>query len=84
MDPFFRVPLWLTTECCGGHTLWAFNRRHLDLLHNYVAAKVRERAGGYERGGMTLVARLPRWVKQASNRDELLAAIAELRASIDA
>jgi DNA-directed RNA polymerase subunit RPC12/RpoP len=81
VDPFFRLPLWLRVQCCGGQTLWAFNRTHLDLLQDYVGARLRER--GPESGGMTLVARLPNWIKAASNRDELLRAISRLRASID-
>ncbi|SBV24857.1 hypothetical protein GA0070620_0299 [Micromonospora krabiensis] len=81
VDPFFRLPLWLRAQCCGGQTLWAFNRTHLDLLQAYVGARLRER--GPEPGGMTLVARLPSWVKAAGNRDELLRVIDRLRASID-
>ncbi|MBY8871334.1 hypothetical protein K7640_05695 [Micromonospora sp. PLK6-60] len=81
VDPFFRLPLWLRAQCCGGRTLWAFHRRHLDLLRGYVGARLRER--GAESGGMTLVARLPHWLKAADNRDELLRAIARLHASID-
>lgn len=81
IDPYFRLPLWLRTECCGGRTLWAFNPTHLDLLENYVAARMRER--GSESDGMTLVARLPGWLKSAKNRDEVLHAIRRLRASIE-
>ena len=43
VDPFFRLPLWLTTRCCGGRTLWAFHSAHLDLIEGYVAAGLRER-----------------------------------------
>ncbi len=81
VDPFFRLPLWLTAECCGGHTLWALNGRHLDLLEGYVAARLRER--GLGRGGMTYVARLPAWLKSAKHRDEILRVISRLRASLD-
>jgi hypothetical protein len=81
VDPYFGCPLWLRAKCCGGQTLWAFNRRHLDLLVDYVAARLRER--GPEPGGMTLVARLPEWLKSARNRDEVLRVIDRLRASLD-
>src|SRR5205807_7568551 len=43
-DPFFDLPLWLQTPCCG-HLLWAFNDRHLDALEAYVGASLRERTG---------------------------------------
>lgn len=81
VDPYFQLPLWLRAECCGGRTLWAFNPTHLDLLENYVASQLRER--GSESDGMTLVARLPLWLKSAKNRDEVLHTIRRLRASID-
>lgn len=77
----FGLPLWLTVQCCGGKTLWALNRTHLDLLQEYVGARLRER--GPQPGGMTLVARLPNWLKAAGNRDEVLRAISRLRASVD-
>jgi hypothetical protein len=80
VDPFFRLPLWLKADCCGGHTLWAFNERHLDLLEGYVAAKLRER--GLGPGGMTVVARLPTWLKSAKHRGEILRVIGRLRVSI--
>jgi hypothetical protein len=70
VDPFFRVPLWLRAECCGGHTLWAFNRTHLDLLEAYVAAGLRERRASP--GCMSMLARLPAWMKAAKHRDEVV------------
>ncbi len=81
MDPFFRVPLWLRAECCGGHTLWAFNRPHLDLLENYVAARLRER--GSIPASMSLVERLPAWAKSIKHREEVLRTIRRLRATLD-
>ncbi|BCJ48340.1 hypothetical protein GCM10010168_77340 [Actinoplanes ianthinogenes] len=78
VDPFFQLPLWLQADCCG-RTLWAFNEAHLTLLHDYVAAHLRERARADP--GLTLVARLPRWVKAAKHRDEVLRTITRLRQS---
>ena len=78
VDPFFRLPLWLRAECCGGHTLWAYNAAHLRLLEDCVAAKLRERST--IRTGMTLVAKLPAWLKAARNRKEILRTIAAVRA----
>lgn len=77
VDPFFHVPLWLQAGCCGGHTLWAFNRRHLDVLEGYVGAKLRD-------GGVTLVARLPTWMKAAKHRAEILRVIDRLRSTLEA
>jgi hypothetical protein len=79
-DPYFQLPLWLTTQCCGGHTLWALNGAHLDLLEVYVTARLRER--GDVPGSMSLVERLPAWVKSGRNRDEITRAIHRLRASL--
>ncbi|UMP03150.1 TFIIB-type zinc ribbon-containing protein [Amycolatopsis sp. EV170708-02-1] len=81
VDPYFREPLWLRADCCGGNTLWAFHERHLDLLERFVAAKLRERGLG-DRPGMTLVARLPAWMTAAKHRDEVLRTIAKLRATL--
>ncbi|MEV7008694.1 hypothetical protein [Streptosporangium sp. NPDC051022] len=83
-DPYFRLPLWLRARCCGGRTLWAYGRRHLDLLEEYVAARHRERplpSGASGRAG-TLVASLPAWIKNAGNRGEILRAVARMRATL--
>ena len=80
VDPFFRLPLWLTTRCCGGRTLWAFHSAHLDLIEGYVAAGLRERT--LPPDGLTLVARLPVWLKAAKHRGEILRAVGRLRASL--
>lgn len=75
VDPYFGLPLWLQTRTRHGW-LWAYNREHLALLRDYVQAPLRERASWYDTGQkMTLLARLPRWIKQAKNRDEILRAI---------
>lgn len=63
--------------------LWAHNLKHLELIRAYVQAPLRERAPWYDAGQkMTLVARLPRWIKSAKHRDEVLRAIDRLRASL--
>ena len=76
-DSFFGLPLWLTTEC-RGHTLWAYNTAHLDLLEAFVSAQLRER--GPILGSMSLVERLPALIKDAKNRDDVIRAIHRLRA----
>lgn len=79
-DPYFGRPLWLRAETRHG-TLWAYNLDHLDLIRRFVGASLRERAPWYDTGQkMTLVARLPVWVKRAGNRGELLRALDRMRA----
>lgn len=73
VDPYFRRPLWLRTRW-RGHTVWAFNRRHLTVLESFVEASIRQRSGGPD----TMVARLPRWMKSAKNRTALLGALRRL------
>jgi hypothetical protein len=80
-DPYFGLPLWLRANCCGGHVLWAYNAKHLDLLEAYLTARLRER-GDYL-GSMSLVERLPAWLKSAKHRDEALRSIRRLRASLE-
>jgi hypothetical protein len=33
VDPWFRAPLWLRADF-DGHTVWAFNHRHLEALRS--------------------------------------------------
>lgn len=68
----FGTPLWLRTECCGGHLLWANNTDHLAYLERYVAAGLRERPPG----PAPLSWKLPAWMKDAKNRQEVLRAMA--------
>ncbi|MEU0403928.1 hypothetical protein ABZ318_27575 [Streptomyces sp. NPDC006197] len=80
-DPYFGMPLWLQVETRHGW-LWAYNLEHLDLIHRFVQASLRERAPWYDTGQkMTLVARLPVWIKRAKNRDEILRAVSRIHAS---
>ena len=76
VDPWFHLPLRLRTSACG-HTVWAYNRRHLELLRSFVAARHRTRDATPTRIH-SVASRLPEWFKLASNRDELLRAIARL------
>ncbi|MFG2779223.1 hypothetical protein ACGFY7_15415 [Streptomyces prunicolor] len=78
----FYPALWLRTDTRHGE-LWAYNLQHLDLIRRFVAADLRERAPWYDHGQkMTLVARLPAWMKSAKNRHELLRAVDRLRATV--
>ncbi len=74
-DWYFRFPLWLQISCCN-QTLWAYNFKHLEIIEQYVAAKLRERT---KKGRNSFVHKLPNWLKLAKNRDEILKAIGKLR-----
>jgi hypothetical protein len=79
-DTVFGLPVWLRTPCCG-QTLWAYNARHLDALEAFVAASLRERRPSPEGTwrNQAWVSRIPRWLRSAKNRDEVLRCIARLR-----
>ncbi|MFC9795582.1 hypothetical protein [Streptomyces sp. NPDC057695] len=76
-EPFFQRPLWLQTRCAG-HVLWAYNEEHIDELSAYVGARLRERGGAQPT--MSMVARLPAWLKVSNHRTEVLAGLETLRA----
>ena len=78
-DWYFQLPLWLETECCG-KTLWAYNEKHLNLIEDYVSAKLRERMPKRNR---TLASCFPKWIKSAKNRDEILRTSGKLRAKLN-
>ena len=78
-DWYFRLPLWLETECVG-ETLWAYNRKHLEFIENYVGAKLRERTPNTNK---SLASRLPQWIKRAKNRDAVLKAVGKLKEKLD-
>lgn len=74
VDPYFGLSLWLQSECCG-HTFWAYNHNHLQALKSYVSAKLRDQR---LRGKWSMSSRLPQWIKDAKNREELLKTINRL------
>lgn len=75
-DPLFGCRLWLQTPC-KGETLWAYNEAHLLDLHAYVGARLRERVG------MSMAARLPRWMSAAKNRTAVLRGLDRLAKRLD-
>lgn len=83
-DPYLCEPLWLQGDC-GGNVLWAYNEAHLDYLEAFVGAKLREKVvvgeGEWQRR-MTMVAKLPGWLKAAKNRDRVLRGIERLRSTL--
>jgi hypothetical protein len=80
IDPHFGLPLLLLTETRHG-LVWAYNARHLQELHAYVAAKLRERRGG---DNTAMFSRLPAWMKAAKSRAEILKALEELASRLSA
>lgn len=83
-DPYFALPLYLRAETRHGW-LWAYNFEHLALIRRYVQASLREHAP-WDDGGIrhTVVERLPKWIKSAKRRTEILRQIDRLhRAAID-
>lgn len=77
-DWYFRLPLWLQISCCN-ETLWAYNLKHLEIIEQYVSAKLRERT---KKGRNSFLSKLPGWLKSAKNRDEILKAIGKLRTNL--
>ncbi|QYN23534.1 TFIIB-type zinc ribbon-containing protein [Amycolatopsis sp. DSM 110486] len=83
-DPYLREPLWLQGDC-GGNVLWAYNEAHLDYLEAFVGARLREKVvvgEGEWRRRMTMVAKLPAWLKSAKNRESVLRGIQRMRATL--
>ena len=80
--PPFGANLWLEADCCGGERLWALNEIHLDYLEAYVAETQREREFPSPPGNRQLACKLPRWMKLAKNRNEVLQTIDRLRRTL--
>jgi len=70
-----HLRLYLMTQV-GGETLWVDNLAHLGALEAYLGAKVRERG---EVRGMTMMARLPAWMKSAQMRPKIIRGLRHLR-----
>lgn len=69
IDPAFGLQLWFQGSV-KGNIIWAYNLRHLTEIKNYVQATLRERTT--DRFKMTMVEKLPDFIKLAKNRDEVL------------
>ena len=80
-DDYFHRPLWLQTPCAG-HTVWAYNAQHLAELEAFIGARLREQVRDPVTGwkNRSMVGRLPRWMKAARHRDDVLRGLARLRA----
>jgi hypothetical protein len=80
VDNCFGLPLWLQTPCAG-HTLRAFDARHLAYLKAFLQAELRERRGT---ANASVISRLPTWIKDAKHRDAALHAVQRLERSLTA
>jgi len=74
IDPDFGLPLRLVEKTAAG-LLWAYNAEHLQALHDYATATLRE-GSGYNR---SMFSRLPQWMKLARNRVLLQRAVERLQ-----
>lgn len=72
---FSDLENYLKINCCN-NTLWAINLQHLDFIEDYVSAKIRTRTPNINK---SLASRLPQWVKNYKNRDQILKCIKKLR-----
>jgi hypothetical protein len=73
-DWYFQLPLYLQIEC-SGNTLWALNLEHLNYIESYIEAGLRESHPYY----LSVESRLPKWMKLAKNREDVLKAIQKLK-----
>ncbi|WP_204598920.1 hypothetical protein [Clostridium pascui] len=74
-----HLDLWLQVSCCG-HILWALNEEHLDYLDGFVKATLREKVKddlGWH--NQSIVSRLPKWIQDSKNSEEVLNGISKLR-----
>lgn len=78
-DPYFYYPVLLQRPF-KGEVLWAYNRRHLMLLREYIGASLRETAG--RQAHHSLIVRLPAWMKASKNRDALVKLLDEMMYSV--
>jgi hypothetical protein len=75
LDTKLHLEFYLAIPCCG-HTLWAANVNHLDFLEAYVGATLRERMPNKN---TSMASRLPEWIRDDKNRDQILKCILKLR-----
>ena len=76
------LSLWLKVNCCG-EILWGLNYEHLDYLEKYIGAQLRERKKS-ENGwhNQSIESRIPKWMKDSNNREEVLKSIKKLKSMI--
>ena len=78
-----NIQLLLQTPCCG-QILWAANEEHLEWLEDFTSAGIRPARrpdGSYYNSGLRT--RMPKWMKIAKNRNEVLHGLSRLRGILD-
>lgn len=75
-DRWFGLPLVLQASY-GSKLIWAYNTHHVDLLQEWLEADLRERS--LSPHCMTMMARLPKWMKASHARPKVLRALRKLR-----
>lgn len=69
-DTNFNVEIWYQKDF-GKSIFWAYNQLHIEYLERYIKAGLRERNNNGSSNG-TMVSRLPKFIKEAKNREKLL------------
>jgi transcription elongation factor Elf1 len=74
-ERWFNTELWYQNQF-DKSIFWAYNLEHINYLEKYIKANLRERNTNGS-GNKTLVSRLPKFVKEAKNREKLLKIISK-------
>jgi len=69
-EGYFNAEIWYQKEF-GKSFFWTYNLEHIHYLERYIKADLRERNNNGSNNG-TMISRLPKFVKEAKNRDKLL------------
>ncbi|WP_061247511.1 hypothetical protein [Leptospira noguchii] len=80
IDPYFGLPLWLKFQI-GNHQIWAYNENHITDLIDYIESDLRERIVYPTKWSM--VASLPKWIKEAKNRKVIIKVLKELNKKLE-
>lgn len=74
-DPLFQLNLYLLTHY-RGKLIWALNHEHLNYLIDYISADLRVKPSLYIKRHASY--RLPKYMKDAKNRDGIVKALHKL------
>lgn len=78
-DRIFGLRLWLQ-DTFGHDLFWAYNYEHLEIIEQYVQARLRERKLDHKGSRNSLMfSRLPGFITKAGNRERVLKFISELQ-----
>lgn len=78
-DQYYGLDFWYKVNF-KNNCFWAYNLEHLNEIEEYVVAKVRKRhLANYQ----SMIERLPKWIANKKNREELLKIIGKLKKKIE-